>query len=304
MNEKEKNELYKKFGIHDPGDVFENEQDKEHLSQEILERIQATKEIQQRQQHSLKLKRKKTMLTMAAAIGFILISTGLLFFHPFNDDNYLTVTVPKGETRQLVLPDGSTVWLNSASTFKYPKKFGKKRMVYLLDGEGFFDIVHDDKVPFVVEASGIKTNVLGTSFVVKSYQALSTMSVAVVTGKVAVSDDQNQTSVLEKNEEVVYNKDHRKPTVLKVKAMERKAWNNGNVILNAAYFEDLVLAVENAYQVKIKYDQQKFKNCQNSIRFNTKQSLREVLDLIKLIQGITYQIKEEKEVLITGSGCN
>ena len=303
MNEKEKNDLYKEFGINDPAAFFEGENHKEALRQEILERIQATKQVQEQQQRSIKLKRKKAMLSMAAAISFLMLSAGLLFYYSYNS-NYITITVPKGETRQLVLPDGSTVWLNSASTFKYPKKFGKKRLVYLVDGEGFFNIIHDDKVPFVVEASGIKTNVLGTSFVVKSYQALSTRSVAVVTGKVAVTDEHDQTSVLIKNEEVIYNTDHRKPKVLKVKATERMAWNDGNVILNAAYFEDLVLAIENTYQVKIKYDQQKFKNCQNSIRFNTHQSLTEVLDLIKEIQGITYQINKEKEVLITGSGCN
>lgn len=303
MNEKDKNDLYKEFGINDPSDVFKGENDKEAIRQEILGRLQATKQIQGQQQHSVRLKRKKAMLSMAAAISFLMLSAGLMFYYSYNS-NYITVTVPKGETRQLVLPDGSTVWLNSASTFKYPKKFGKKRLVYLVDGEGFFNIVHDEKVPFVVEASGIKTNVLGTSFVVKSYQALSTRSVAVVTGKVAVTDEHDQTSVLIKNEEVVYNTDHRKPKVLKVKATERMAWNDGNVILNAAYFEDLVLAIENTYQVKVKYDQQKFKNCQNSIRFNTHQSLTEVLDLIKEIQGITYQINKEKEVLITGIGCN
>lgn len=303
MNEKEKHGLYKAFGINDPSDFFEDENDKEHLRQEILERIQVTKQVQQQQERVLKLKKRKVMLSIAAAVSFILLSASVLFFYSFNSD-YITVEVAKGETRKLVLPDGSTVWLNSASTFKYPKKFGKKRTVYLIDGEGFFDVVHDEKVPFVVEASGIKTNVLGTSFVVKSYQALSTMSVAVLSGKVAVSDDQQQTSVLIKNEQVVYSKDHRKPQVSKVKAIERKGWNNGSVVLNAAYFEDMVLAVENAYQVKIKYDPEKFRNCQNSFQFNTRQDLTEVLELIKEIQGITYQINEEKEVLITGSGCN
>ncbi|WP_316822800.1 FecR family protein [Pedobacter gandavensis] len=303
MNEKEKDDLYKAFGITPPSDVFEDENDKAYLRQEILERIQLTQHVQQQQERVFKLKRKKVMLSIAAAVSFILLSTSVLFFYFFNTA-YITIEVAKGETRQLVLPDGSKVWLNSASTFKYPKKFGKKRTVYLIDGEGFFDIVHDKNVPFVVEAAGIKTNVLGTSFVVKSYQALSTMSVAVLSGKVAVSDDQQQTSILLKNEQVVYNKDHRKPKVLKVQAVERRAWNDGNIVLNAAYFEDLVLAVENAYQVKIKYDPEKFRNCQNSIRFNTSQSLTEVLDLIKEIQGITYQINKEKEVLITGSGCN
>jgi transmembrane sensor len=303
MDEKDKKELYREFGINDPDEFFEGENDREAIRQEILGRIQATKEIHSKLQHRPGIKRN--FIGMAAAIGLILLSAALmLYYHNSGpQSDYITVVVPKGQTREVVLPDGSTVWLNAASTLKYPKKFGKKRTVYLLDGEGFFDVVHDEHVPFVVDASGIMTNVLGTSFVVKSYKSLSTMSVSVVTGKVAVSDDQKQLSVLVKDQEVVYHKDHRKPSVLKVKAQEKTAWNSGKVILNGANFEDVVLAVENAYQVKINYDRARFKNCNSTLNFDTKQSLTEVMDIIKDIQGITYQIKE-KEVLIAGSGCN
>jgi len=303
MDEKDKKDLYKEFGINDPDEFFEGENDREATRQEILGRIQATKEIHSKQQSRPGI--KKNFIGMAAAIGLILLSAALMLYYNNSgpQSDYITVVVPKGQTREVLLPDGSTVWLNAASTLKYPKKFGKKRTVYLLDGEGFFDVVHDEHVPFVVDASGIMTNVLGTSFVVKSYKKLSTMSVSVVTGKVAVTDDQKQLSVLVKDQEVVYHKDHRKPSVLKVKAQEKTAWNSGKVILNGANFEDVVLAVENAYQVKINYDSARFKNCNSTLNFDTKQSLTDVMNIIRDIQGITYQIKE-KEVLIAGSGCN
>lgn len=305
MNEKDKRDLYKEFGINDPDEFFDGKKEREMLQQEILGRIQATKKIHTKQELQTSVKRTRAMMSMAAAIGLLLVSAALMFYYNYSafSSNYITVVVPQGETREVLLPDGSTVWLNAASTLKYPKKFGKKRTVYLLDGEGFFDVVHNKNVPFVVEASGIKTHVLGTSFVVKSYKSLSTMSVSVVTGKVAVSDDHKQLSVLVKDQEAVYTKDHRKPKVIPVKAQERTEWNDGKVILHAAHFEDLILAVENAYQVTINYDKDAFKNCFSTIRFDTEQSLTDVMETIKDIQGITYQIKE-KEVSIVGSGCN
>lgn len=303
MDEKSKKDLYKEFGIDDPSIYFEDDHDREKVRLEILERIQASKS-NLTPTAKVKPLRNRKLLMAAAAISFLLLSVGLLFYNNlFSGDELITITVAKGKTQQVTLPDGSKVWLNSASTLKYPKKFGLKRIVYLEDGEGFFKVVHDDKVPFIVQSAALKTHVLGTSFVVKAYKSLSTATVSVVTGKVAVSHDDEQIGLLTRNEEVVYNKTNKQSKLLKTIAQEKTEWNDGKVILNAVYFEDMVLAIENAYQVNIEYDKTLFKNCQNSIRFNTRQSLKDVLDLIKDIQGINYELKE-KEVIITGSGCN
>ncbi|MEJ2901821.1 FecR family protein [Pedobacter panaciterrae] len=306
MDAKNKKEIYKEFGISDPSEFFEDQDDKEQLRKEMLARITASRYAHDKQSAN-KQKRisKKLMLAMAAAISFVLLSAGIVFYYNsyFKANDFVIVKVPMGKTQLVTLPDGSTVWLNAASTLKYPKKFGAKRIVYLEDGEGFFNVVHNEKVPFIVESSSLKTFVLGTSFVVKSYKSLSTASVSVVTGKVAVSNHDKQISVLTPNQEVVYNKVTHKPKTLTTKAVEKTEWNNGKVNLNGVYFEEAVLAVENAYGVKIDYDKELFKNCQNTFNINAKQSLKETLDLIALIQGITYQIKE-KEVLITGNGCN
>ncbi|WP_316792424.1 FecR family protein [Pedobacter frigoris] len=302
MDEKNKKDLYKEFGVEDPSAYFEDDHDREKVRLEILERIQASKN-NLKPTAKLRPLRNRRLLMAAAAISFLLLSIGLLFYNNFNNDDLITITVAKGKTQEVTLPDGSKVWLNAASTLKYPKKFGAKRIVYLEDGEGFFKVVHDDKVPFIVQSATLKTYVLGTSFVVKAYKSLSTATVSVVTGKVAVSHDDKQIGLLTRNQEVVYNKTNKQSKMIKTVAQEKTEWNDGKVILNAVYFEDMMLAIENAYQVNIEYDRTLFKNCQNSIRFNTKQSLKDVLDLIKDIQGINYELKE-KEVIITGSGCN
>ncbi len=305
MDAKNKKDIYKEFGISDPEEFFRDQDDKEQVRQEMLERITASKHAYNMQSANKLGTNRKMRMAMAAAIGFVLFSVGLLFFNNsyFKADDFVTVKVSKGKTQLVTLPDGSTVWLNAASTLKYPKKFGAKRIVYLEDGEGFFNVVHNDKVPFIVEAASLKTFVLGTSFVVKSYKSLSTASVSVVTGKVAVSDNEKQISVLTPNEEIVYNKSTHKPKKLNTKAIEKTQWNNGKLFLNAVYFEEAVLAIENAYGVKIDYDKELFKDCQNTFKLNAKQTLDETLKVISIIQNVTYQIKE-KEVLITGKGCN
>jgi ferric-dicitrate binding protein FerR (iron transport regulator) len=302
MDEKNKEDIYKEFGISNPSDFFGDENDKDQLRKEMLGRITESRHLHNaKSANKHAASRKKLMMAMAAAISFVLLSAGILFY--YNSSDFVTITVPQGQTKLVTLPDGSTVWLNAASTLKYPKKFGAKRIVYLVDGEGFFKVVHNEKVPFIVEAPTLKTFVLGTSFVVKSYKSLSTASVSVVTGKVAVRDNKKQISVLTPNQEVVYNKVTRKPQTSNTKAIEKTQWNDGKLNLNGVYFEEAVLAIENAYGVKIDYDKELFKNCQNTFNLNARQTLKETLNVLALIQGVTYEIKE-KEVLIAGNGCN
>jgi len=100
----------------------------------------------------------------------------------------------------VTLSDGSTVWLNKESTLKYPLEFtGAERRVYLT-GEAFFQIARDSKTPFIVEAQGTLTRVLGTSFNIKTNQA--NVSVNVRTGEVMFSQRNNAENfaLLQKNQ--------------------------------------------------------------------------------------------------------
>lgn len=94
------------------------------------------------------------------------------------------------------LPDGSIVKLNSGSKLIYPQVFAAHSRQVQLIGEAFFDVARDSQRPFEIESGELKVAVIGTSFNVKSYPDDDHLSVAVRTGKVAVSSDLNQEQVL------------------------------------------------------------------------------------------------------------
>ncbi|WP_065218206.1 MULTISPECIES: FecR family protein [Butyricimonas] len=104
---------------------------------------------------------------------------------------YHTLRVPKGGEYRIVLSDGTEVWLNSESELRYPTVFTGERRVVELKGEGYFSVTRDERQPFIVVASGVRTKVYGTEFNVKAY-ADNKVDVTLVEGKVAVkraSDD-------------------------------------------------------------------------------------------------------------------
>ncbi len=104
----------------------------------------------------------------------------------------LQLTTPKGGQYQITLPDGSKVWLNSASTLKYPSRFSEVSREVFLEGEAFFDITEiqgtrDTRVPFKVLTSGQTVEVLGTEFNVSAYQDEAETKTTLVEGKVNVT---------------------------------------------------------------------------------------------------------------------
>ena len=81
----------------------------------------------------------------------------------------LAVTTKYGSKTDIQLPDGSKVWLNSGSSLKYDKQFGKELREVVLSGEAFFDVVRNAEKPFIIHTTNMDIKVLGTRFNVKSY---------------------------------------------------------------------------------------------------------------------------------------
>ena len=101
---------------------------------------------------------------------------------------YNTIIVPRKGDYQLILADGSKVYLNSESRLRFPTHFeGKERRVYL-EGEGYFKVAKDTTKPFVVETKEVDVRVLGTSFNVNAYASERAVRTTLVSGKVQVSN--------------------------------------------------------------------------------------------------------------------
>ncbi|MBO9152002.1 FecR domain-containing protein [Chitinophaga sp. GCM10012297] len=101
---------------------------------------------------------------------------------------YNTLSVPRGGQFTIVLPDGSRVWLNSASKLRYPTAFGGERRLVELEGQGYFDVKKDAEHPFIVKTKSLDVEVLGTGFDVMAYADEHSINTTLVEGAVRVKD--------------------------------------------------------------------------------------------------------------------
>jgi transmembrane sensor len=131
------------------------------------------------------------MLLIIAGVGgfaYMKGKPGFGFISSTSEIAYVQISVAPGETRKMVLPDSTIVWLNAGSTFKYPENFNSSTREVSLDGEGYFEVVKNANHPFTVSTSKGKIVVMGTTFNVSAYASKPRFVTALLEGRVRVSD--------------------------------------------------------------------------------------------------------------------
>jgi ferric-dicitrate binding protein FerR (iron transport regulator) len=161
------------------------------------------------------------------------------------DDTVELATVA-GEVRQLALPDGSSITLNANTRLTYPKSF-RNRQVRLVTGEAFFDIARDPKRPFIVETGHTRTQVLGTSFNIRSYERDTATVIALITGQVSVDGK----STLTPGDILTIGKTGSRQMGHFDNAGDVTAWENKAMYFQDASFEDIAFEMANTYNVTL-----------------------------------------------------
>jgi len=131
-------------------------------------------------------------LAKQAGVKIMKTSDGQLTYRVTNTKSgaaeYNTIEIPKGGQYGVCLPDGTKVWLNAASTLRYPATFSslsERRVV--LSGEAYFEVVHNAKQPFIVETAGLNVKDIGTKFNINSYTEEPGIKTTLLEGSAAVS---------------------------------------------------------------------------------------------------------------------
>jgi ferric-dicitrate binding protein FerR (iron transport regulator) len=233
-----------------------------------------------------------------AAILLLATAVTLICYHSLKQDkvNWLTVSATKGTMKVIELSDGSRVWLNSGSSLKYPEHFGKTRNIELLNGEAFFDVKHDDHSAFIVQYGDLHTQVLGTAFNIQYYEKINDIRVTVARGKVEVGNKRESFALLTADKEIVYHPVTHTRLIRTVDSRKVSDWMNKQVNLYNVPFDELILKIENIYNVKVVYDSARLTGA-TTIHFSTDDSLGNVMEMIKTIHSVKYTIKG-KEVWI------
>jgi len=160
----------------------------QNATQEI-DADEAWKSVEQRifaSQQPVKVKRLKPLKWMSIAATLLLLAGLSWFSFNYYQQNLPIVFANRLDTKQqLLLPDGSKVWLNSGSQISYKKGLNTLKLREVdLKGEGFFEVKHDAEKPFIIHSGGTQTQVLGTSFNVLNDKN-GNVKVAVISGKVS-----------------------------------------------------------------------------------------------------------------------
>lgn len=123
------------------------------------------------QKNDIHKPKSSLFLKITASIAIVLsVGLGTLYYMEVTRPvGFNTVIVPNSQTANLVLEDGTHIWLNSGSRFTYPTKFARGYRTVKLAGEALFQVNRDEHKPFLVETERLKVRVLGTTFNVKSY---------------------------------------------------------------------------------------------------------------------------------------
>ena len=165
----------------------------------------------------------------------------------------LTLSTPIGGTYQLTLPDGSKVWLNAASTLKYPSRFIGQERVVELEGEGYFEIANDKKRPFKVLSSGQEIDVLGTEFNVSAYPDEAVTKTTLVEGSLKVVNLQsNMVNNLHPGEQAVVAGSVLR--VAKIGIESYVAWKNGYFYFDRLSTKEALAQLARWYDLDVVYE--------------------------------------------------
>ncbi|WP_295711120.1 FecR domain-containing protein [Mucilaginibacter sp.] len=163
---------------------------------------------------------------------------------------YNTLSTPRGGEYQVVLPDGTHVWLNSASSISYPVEFAGNERRVKLTGEAYFEVAKNKDKPFYVNSNNVQVRVLGTHFNISAYNDDDELKATLLEGSVQVSKNNSQ-SLLKPGQQAVINNGADMIRVSQANINEVMAWKNGYFIFNDDNIATILKKVSRWYDVDV-----------------------------------------------------
>jgi transmembrane sensor len=226
----------------------------------------------------------------------IKLSDGQVSYDTTNTEvSYHTLTVPAGcKMVQLMLADGTTVWLNNTSTLKYPTAFTGPGRKVELTGEAYFEVKHDATKPFEVLTKDMTVHVLGTSFNISAYNDDANSQVALVQGSVALLAGSNQKQLVP-GELATF--ETGKLSISSVNTDEYTSWRKGYLIFKQASLEQIVKQLSRYYGEHITIDIQALNHETFSGRLDLQNNIEQIMQIVCTGTSMIYLPAEKKLTL-------
>lgn len=214
-----------------------------------------------------------------------------------NDTRLNTISTPNGGEWQIQLPDGSTVWLNAASSIQYSLNIGTaKQRVVKLDGEAYFEVAKNAAHPFIVETDKQAVEVLGTHFNINSYKDEKLTKTTLLEGSVRVSHNTtNESEVLKPGEQSLVSVSG--IAIKEVDVDEAIAWKNGYFMFNNERQESILRKVARWYNVEVEYADPAAKDVMYYGTVSRFEKISKVLTKFEQTGEVRFDIKGNKVIV-------
>jgi len=235
----------------------------------------------------------------AAAIILLLVIPTLLYFLYLTQPSKQTLFADS-EVIESTLPDGTQVALNTGSILYYPSLFKGKERKVSLDGEAFFDVTHNQKKVFVIDAEEMQIRVLGTTFYVNTHTVENTMEVVLISGSVELSYN-NHEMLLEPGEKAIILKKDGKIVKQENNDQNLLAWKTRTFRFNDTPIHEIIDVLTKVYHKEIIVINPEINNCRITATFEG-QSLEAVLVVLQSTIDITARSNGNR-IELSGTGC-
>lgn len=239
-----------------------------------------------------KVRRMNTWMRYAAMfIGIFLISG--LSYHIYQSQSgtsSLVAVTARDEVKELMLPDGTKVWLNKHTTLKYPSEFSEKGRNVYIEGEAYFEVKRNVEKPFIVRSEAMQVRVLGTVFNLKSDKASRSAVATLIKGEIEVKGNHEEGMiVLSPGQKAELNGMTRRLVVKQVDTGIEN-WHNNQFVFEKADIFTIARTLENSYGVKIILAPEMDVTKTYTGALKKKSTVEEVLNSVKNVIPIEYKI--------------
>lgn len=251
--------------------------------------------------HKTKIKKQAINTLAYAAVLMLVFFLGNVFHSILLTPNipfqYAEIDVTYGQTNHLTLFDGTEVWLNSGTKFRYPNRFNAGERKVYVEGEAFFKVTPNKKLPFKVQAGEMEVEVLGTSFNVSAYPDDSLQSVVLVEGKVQINSAKGKEIGQLLPGQMAFQTPDQGIRVQNVSTSEYTNWKDGVLNFREERLEDLAKKLERWYNVEISFGNEKLKGHLITGTILRNKPIDQIIDVLEMTAPVRFEyiIKPDKK---------
>ncbi len=210
---------------------------------------------------------------------------------------YNTLQTPRGGEYNLILSDGTKIWINADSEIKYPVQFNDSARKIYLKGEAYFEVAENKSKPFILTTNNIEISVLGTSFNVMAYFNENNIKTTLVEGKIKIGNiseniQESKEIYLNPGHQAVLNRESQQFEVKKVDTEIYTAWKDGKFVFANETLEEIMTRLGRWYDFETEFTDAEIKYYHFSGTLKRYENISEILKMMELTTKIKFEFKE------------